>query len=331
MVPRLRPWHPTYASPGPLTGGPIASNGASRTPQPALPAQQALGRAPADGARSSPTPACCSDAGSGTGWRERRAGNAIIRTNQKSAPRPVDQVLRRGVDPSSTDQYAVVSATGTYDPSKTVIIRYQTRDGASGVDVVVPLVTSSGTALLVDRGWFATSNQGLTDASQVPAAPSGTVTVTGWVRQNAGRQLGRSHRRLRPRHLEHPDRAGDRHPGLRRLRAAAHGVTRAGDPPGQRRTRPTSATARTSSTPCSGGSSASSPSSDTATSPGRSAPGVPNSATAQQPAKKPSPVGADRSARGSEGPHDTAVDGEHGAADERRGGAEQERRGTAEL
>ena len=77
---------------------------------------------------------------------------------------PVDQVLRHGVDPPDAEQYAVVSATGTYDPSKTVIVRYQTRDGNAGVDVVVPLVTDSGTALLVDRGWVATSNQGLTDA-----------------------------------------------------------------------------------------------------------------------------------------------------------------------
>jgi cytochrome oxidase assembly protein ShyY1 len=115
----------------------------------------------------------------------KKSGNAIIRANQEAAPTPVDQMLRHGVDPPSSDQYAVVSATGTYDASKTVIVRYQTRDGNAGVDVVVPLVTSSGNALLVDRGWVATSNQGLTDPSQVPAPPSGTVKVTGWVRQDA--------------------------------------------------------------------------------------------------------------------------------------------------
>ena len=94
-------------------------------------------------------------------------------------------MLRRGVDPPSTDQYAVVSATGTYQASQTVLVRYQTHNGSPGVDVVVPLVTSSGTALLVDRGWFATANEGSIDASTVPKPPSGTVTVTGWVRQNA--------------------------------------------------------------------------------------------------------------------------------------------------
>lgn len=116
----------------------------------------------------------------------RKAGNAIIRTNEKASPRPVDQVLKRGVDPPDSDQYAVVSATGTYQPSQTIVIRYQTRNGNPGVDVVVPLLTASGTALLVDRGWYQTANEGGVDASQVPAPPSGQVTVTGWVRQDAG-------------------------------------------------------------------------------------------------------------------------------------------------
>ena len=116
-----------------------------------------------------------------------KANNAIIRTNESAAPAPVDQVLRRGVDPPSSDQYKVVSATGRYDVTHTIIVRYQTdADGRSGVDVVVPLVTASGTALLVDRGWVATTNQGLTDPSQVPAPPPGTVTVVGHVRRDAG-------------------------------------------------------------------------------------------------------------------------------------------------
>jgi cytochrome oxidase assembly protein ShyY1 len=116
-----------------------------------------------------------------------KANNAIIRANESADPVPVDQVLGPGENPPSADQYKVVSATGRYDVGHTIIVRYQTdADGHSGVDVVVPLVTASGTALLVDRGWVATSNQGLTDPSQVPAPPSGTVTVVGHVRRDAG-------------------------------------------------------------------------------------------------------------------------------------------------
>jgi cytochrome oxidase assembly protein ShyY1 len=53
------------------------------------------------------------------------------------------------------------------------------------VDVVTPLVTDGGTALLVNRGWLETANVGRTRAD-VPAAPEGEVRITGWVRADAG-------------------------------------------------------------------------------------------------------------------------------------------------
>ena len=90
------------------------------------------------------------------------------------------------------DEWRVVSATGSYDTDDTVIVRYRTRDGASGIDVVVPLVTADGTALLVDRGWMPTDNRGA-GPNDVPSPPEGEVTVLGWVRADAeafARQFG---------------------------------------------------------------------------------------------------------------------------------------------
>jgi cytochrome oxidase assembly protein ShyY1 len=252
----------------------------------------------------------------------KKTGNAIIRTNEKADPVPVDQVLAHGVDPPDRDQYAVVSATGTYDASKTVVIRYQTRDGNPGVDVVVPLMTDSGTALLVDRGWFATANQGLTDASQVPAPPPGRVTVTGWVRQDAdgssAQVVNASARAISSAEIE-PAIGVPAYGGFVQLLTesprAATPLAKA-DPP------------------------------DLSNGPhffyalqwwffgilglfgygylaweevtGRGA-----QRRAQQPAK--------RMDSRSQGAHDAAVDRQHGTADERSSRAEQERRGTAEL
>jgi cytochrome oxidase assembly protein ShyY1 len=260
----------------------------------------------------------------------KKSGNAIIRANQKAAPRPVGEVLRHGVNPPSADQFAVVSATGTYDASKTVIIRYQTRDGASGVDVVVPLMTSSGTALLVDRGWFATSNQGLTDASQVPAPPPGQVTVTGWVRQNAGGSsadvVDDSARAISSTQIE-PAIGVPAYGGFVQLLTESP--------------KPATALKRPDAPDLSNG-------------PHffyalqwwffgilalfgygylawEELTGRADLRRAQQPAKKPSPVGAGGRSPASERAHDAAVDGEHGPADEGRSGAQQERRGTAEL
>jgi cytochrome oxidase assembly protein ShyY1 len=115
---------------------------------------------------------------------ERKARNAIIERNLTAPATPVDQVLAVGRPVATEDQWRRVTATGTYDVSNTVVVRYQTRSGAAGVDAVVPLVTSSGTALLVDRGWVATENAGAS-AADVPPPPTGPVTVTGWVRIDA--------------------------------------------------------------------------------------------------------------------------------------------------
>jgi cytochrome oxidase assembly protein ShyY1 len=115
---------------------------------------------------------------------DRKASNAIVVRNTAAPPAAVEDVLAPGRPAAATDEWRVVEATGEYAPEDTVIVRYRTRDGASGADVVVPLVTSGGTALLVDRGWLATDNLA-SEPIDVPAPPPGEVDVTGWVRVDA--------------------------------------------------------------------------------------------------------------------------------------------------
>ncbi|HEU5036297.1 MAG TPA: SURF1 family cytochrome oxidase biogenesis protein [Nocardioides sp.] len=115
---------------------------------------------------------------------DRKASNHVIRVNEDRAPAPVADVLSPGADVREDDEWRLVTATGTYDTDDTVIVRYRTRDGQSGVDAVVPLVTAGGTAVLVDRGWMAADNQG-TGPTDLPEPPSGEVTVEGWVRADA--------------------------------------------------------------------------------------------------------------------------------------------------
>ncbi len=77
-----------------------------------------------------------------------------------------------------------MTATGTYASDHTIIVRYRSSDsGEPGVDVVVPLVTSDGTAVVVDRGFLPIDKRSV-DIGDVPRPPSGQVTVTGWVRVN---------------------------------------------------------------------------------------------------------------------------------------------------
>jgi len=114
---------------------------------------------------------------------DRRQSNAVVRANEDKPPAPVADVLAPGGAVAEDDEWRQVTATGRYATEDTVIVRYRTRDGASGVDVVVPLVTTGGTALLVDRGWMPTDNRGL-GVTDAPVPPGGEVTITGWVRSD---------------------------------------------------------------------------------------------------------------------------------------------------
>lgn len=112
---------------------------------------------------------------------ERKERNAIVAANEDRAPVPLSDVLAPGRAVAEDDQWRLVTATGEYDADDTVVVRYRTRESAPGVEVVVPLVTADGTAVVVDRGWFATDNPRI-GPDELPAPPDGQVTVTGWVR-----------------------------------------------------------------------------------------------------------------------------------------------------
>ncbi len=115
---------------------------------------------------------------------DRKQDNRIVTTNLRSAPVPVEDVLSTERQPPAEAAWQRVTARGTWDDEHTIVLKYQTRDGGAGVDVVTPLVTEDGTAVLVDRGWLATDNSGGT-RPDLPPASSGTITVTGYVRQDA--------------------------------------------------------------------------------------------------------------------------------------------------
>ena len=115
---------------------------------------------------------------------DRRERNAIIERNEKAGAVPLADVMAPGEPVGEQSEWSIVEATGTYAVDDTVIVRYRTREGEAGVDVVVPLELADKTSVLVDRGWYATDNRGAT-STDVPAPPSGEVTITGWVRRDA--------------------------------------------------------------------------------------------------------------------------------------------------
>ncbi len=117
--------------------------------------------------------------------QERRADNHRTAANLRELPVPIADLLKAGTSPATSYEWRRVTVTGTYDDANTVVLKYQTSDnGAAGVDVVTPLRTADGTAVLVDRGWMGTENSGNV-RPKLPAATTGEVTVTGYVRRDA--------------------------------------------------------------------------------------------------------------------------------------------------
>jgi cytochrome oxidase assembly protein ShyY1 len=115
---------------------------------------------------------------------DRELTNAQTRTNLAARPVDVSQVLRVGRPAGTATEWRRVTATGTYLAEDSVAVRYQTRDGSSGIDVVTPLRTDKGVAVLVDRGWVKTENVG-SSGIKLPAPPPGRVSVVAFVRANA--------------------------------------------------------------------------------------------------------------------------------------------------
>ena len=99
------------------------------------------------------------------------------------------------------DEWRRVRATGTYLADQNIIVRYQTRDGASGVDVVTPLDTGAGAPRCWSTGAGCRPRTPAT-RSRRPAPPGARSRSS---RLGARRRDGDStavDRRLHPGHLE---------------------------------------------------------------------------------------------------------------------------------
>ena len=108
--------------------------------------------------------------------------NDVITDHFSTAPVDLDSAAPAGTTIDGDTEWTQVTIRGTYDESSAASVKFTTRDGAPGVDVVVPLRLDDGSAILVDRGWMETLNSNA--RPDLPAPPDGEVTVQGWLRQD---------------------------------------------------------------------------------------------------------------------------------------------------
>jgi cytochrome oxidase assembly protein ShyY1 len=105
------------------------------------------------------------------------ARNQLINANYAGIPVPLEDVLATPSTPLPADrQWTQVRVSGVYEAAHQVLIRNRPLEGDFGFEVVVPLRTASGAALLVDRGWVPPGEK-FVAPDVVPPPPAGEVTV----------------------------------------------------------------------------------------------------------------------------------------------------------
>jgi cytochrome oxidase assembly protein ShyY1 len=116
-------------------------------------------------------------------YHERSAINDRIDASAAGQAAPLASVLPTGGQPPpASAAWTRVTATGRYDTGNQILVRGRTVDDRVGFEIVTPLVLADGSAVLIDRGWVPpAANAGALAVPDVPAAPTGQVTVTGRV------------------------------------------------------------------------------------------------------------------------------------------------------
>ncbi len=98
-------------------------------------------------------------------------------------PAPTGPAGTVGVAPPASAGWQRVVVTGRYDPAHEILARGRTVNGRVGFEVITPLTLADGSSVLVDRGWVPPAEGGAGAAPNVPATPTGEVTVVGRVHQ----------------------------------------------------------------------------------------------------------------------------------------------------
>jgi len=119
---------------------------------------------------------------------ERRDRNALIEARADSPPVSVTAVLSALDDRTEAEasEWTSVEATGTYDTDAEVLVRNRSYQGIPGYHVLTPLRLSSGTALVVNRGWVPLAAE-VQRRPDVPPPPPGEVHVVGRLRPSQER------------------------------------------------------------------------------------------------------------------------------------------------
>jgi surfeit locus 1 family protein len=116
---------------------------------------------------------------------DRHARNSLIEANI-AAP---NISLTSAVSDLKKNEWRTVTTTGTFDSSKTILLRNRYFEGKYGFEFLTLFQNSSGQKFWVDRGWLIAGKDALT-APLIPSTPTGSVEITGRLRLDSSLPRG---------------------------------------------------------------------------------------------------------------------------------------------
>ncbi|MBW3590915.1 MAG: SURF1 family protein [Actinobacteria bacterium] len=116
--------------------------------------------------------------------QSRRADNERLLAQTRLPPADLKEAFEPQADDEELDAavYRTLETSGSYDLSEEVLLRSRSLEGRPGHHLLTPLITDTGTALIVDRGWVPLSVDEPGMGQTAP--PAGSVEVAGLLLQS---------------------------------------------------------------------------------------------------------------------------------------------------
>jgi cytochrome oxidase assembly protein ShyY1 len=100
----------------------------------------------------------------------------LVADNYDATPVPLGELLAPGAQMDPGDEWRPVRMQGQYLADEQLLVRNRAHGGSAAFEQLIPFRLDDGRTFLVDRGWLPPGNR-QADPDEIPAPPSGTVTV----------------------------------------------------------------------------------------------------------------------------------------------------------
>ena len=115
-------------------------------------------------------------------WQYHRGVDRHERNNQIEARADLPAItIATAKEDALSNEWRAIEATGEFDSTRQILLRNRYFEGKYGFEVLTAFTNQGGDKFWVDRGWVQ-AGASATIAPELPALPTGTVTIEGRLR-----------------------------------------------------------------------------------------------------------------------------------------------------